>query len=54
MQKDWVTNIARIARLTKFNKILDLQAEKTKNGLEKSANFATDYRKSNKNFSRYL
>ena len=28
------------SKIDKFNKILDLQAEKAKNGLEKSANFA--------------
>ena len=42
------------SKIDKFNKILDLQAEKAKKGLEKSANFATENRKSNKNFSRYL
>ena len=36
----WVTNVAKIARITKFNEILHLEREKAKKGFEMSANFS--------------
>ena len=38
--RHFLANIAKIARIKKFNEIRDSEREKAKKGLEKSANFA--------------